>query len=499
MRKKLMALLATAMLCILVALPTFAAKPAVQAIMRFSTNSANGVSPTIYFRNNTTKTMKYIDWYMVPYNAVNDPVQCEIRRTSVFDGQLVGPIEPFSVNLGAKNDYLGRAVIDGKLYTVYTDSYGCPYISKGGTVYLTNAEVQNLMVDSSVTFDNCWYSPVIDHIAFQKVVITYMDGTKQTISGSAVLMENNGVTLQNKPYEDTKKLYSSVYNYQEYKNYNPDLVAAFGSDEHKYLDHFITSGMKEYRRGSYEFNLAAYKANNPDLVAAFGDDNAKYYEHYLTSGKNEGRSALEDDVPPLEVMDFRKESTSNGKITQRFYFRNNSSKVIDKLAFTVTAYDKDGKATMDLDTMKSTKVFTVNGPVTPFVVDKNRSQTVCTNNNVSKDSPFYTYRDACYLINVNGQQRRVYLDKNNDFFVMKSGASVGGDNSYTYLTQDEIEHGMYSTYYTSTDAWWSSLITTLRFESVTITYNDGTTETIQGKFALSNRRNVDLQNQPVGS
>jgi hypothetical protein len=53
----------------------------------------------------------------------------------------------------------------------------------------------------------------------------------------------------------------------------------------------VTNGMKEGRQGSSEFNLNTYKANNPDLVAAFGDDNVKYYEHYISSGKAEGRIA----------------------------------------------------------------------------------------------------------------------------------------------------------------------------------------------------------------
>ena len=57
------------------------------------------------------------------------------------------------------------------------------------------------------------------------------------------------------------------------------------------FEHFVTNGMKEGRQGSSEFNLNTYKANNPDLVAAFGDDNVKYYEHYISSGKAEGRIA----------------------------------------------------------------------------------------------------------------------------------------------------------------------------------------------------------------
>lgn len=49
--------------------------------------------------------------------------------------------------------------------------------------------------------------------------------------------------------------------------------------------------MKEGRQGNCQFNLDVYKTNNPDLVAAFGDDNVKYYEHYISSGKAEGRIA----------------------------------------------------------------------------------------------------------------------------------------------------------------------------------------------------------------
>ena len=93
-------------------------------------------------------------------------------------------------------------------------------------------------------------------------------------------------SLDNLPYEQLLSQYSAVYNYKDYVAYNADLVAVYGENPWKLLQHFINSGMKEGRQGSSEFNLAAYKANNPDLVALFGDDNAKYYEHYslLTFG-----------------------------------------------------------------------------------------------------------------------------------------------------------------------------------------------------------------------
>ena len=85
--------------------------------------------------------------------------------------------------------------------------------------------------------------------------------------------------------------YASVYNRQDYMQYNPDVHDAIGSNQYLLLNHFINFGMKEGRQASSEFNLDAYKANNPDLVAIFGDDNVKYYEHYISNGKAEGRKA----------------------------------------------------------------------------------------------------------------------------------------------------------------------------------------------------------------
>ena len=86
--------------------------------------------------------------------------------------------------------------------------------------------------------------------------------------------------------------YSAVYNASAYRNYNPDVAAAFGNDEAALLNHFINNGMAEGRQASAEFNLNAYKAKNEDLVAAFGDDNKSYYLHYINYGKAEGRTAV---------------------------------------------------------------------------------------------------------------------------------------------------------------------------------------------------------------
>lgn len=292
MKKKFAALLATAVLCVLAALPTFAAKPGIQAFITFDMNSAGGVSPTVYYRNNTGKQLKYVDFYMTPYNAVNDVVRCEIGQRYTH-GEITGPIAPFSSNLEKSSYSAGVVVMNGQCYTVHTDSEGCPYVYDKDyhDVYLTAEEVNNCLLNEEAYFECMWYNWNVDHIALTKIVVTFMDGSKQTISGSGITMVNAGRTFQNKSYEEMQRLYADVYNYKEYREYNQDLIPAFGDDAHKYLEHFVHSGMAEGRQGSKEFDLAAYKANNPDLAALFGNDNVKYYERYIAGGKQEGRLA----------------------------------------------------------------------------------------------------------------------------------------------------------------------------------------------------------------
>lgn len=583
MRKKFAAFWVTLVLCLLVSVPAFAAsKPALQAYVEFDINSVGGVSPTIYYRNNTGKTIKYIHWYMSAYNAVNDKVKSEIRDYSY--GEETGPVAPFSATI--QKSYASVAILNGKKFYVYVDRYGCPYIENGGTYYLTSSEINNLTLDRDVYFDCMWYNGTVDHIVLDKAVIIFMDGSRQTVPGSSMTTNNYGTTLQWDSFENEKKLYADVYDYTEYKNYNPDLAATLGDDEHKYIEHFISSGMKEGRRGNYEFDLAAYKANNPDLVASFGSDNAKYYEHYISSGKSEGRSAINglskdmknldrvynynsyrhynpdlvevlgddkdkylehfvttgvkegrrgcygfdlsaykannpdlvavfgDDnqkyyeqyittgydegrsalplVPELEIMEFISNSSASGYYNLEFYYRNNTQSEIQTLELEVTGYTKSGKAC-------ATKKYSISGPIEPQTIKTDTFKTVNTNKNVPSDSPFVTYRKSGYWINSDGVKLDVYLDKYDQFFVMKSGAEVGKDNSYTYLTQDEIEHAIYSNYCKAKQAFISSSTETLHITNVKVTYADGTTAVIPASSAMSTHRKASLQNQPVMS
>lgn len=87
--------------------------------------------------------------------------------------------------------------------------------------------------------------------------------------------------------------YSAVFDADYYYGVYDDLRSVIGNNPKKLLQHFITYGMQEGRRGNQEFDVKAYMENNPDLVQIFGtEDLESYYLHYIDCGKKEGRSAL---------------------------------------------------------------------------------------------------------------------------------------------------------------------------------------------------------------
>lgn len=110
-------------------------------------NSVGGVSMEIGWENTSTKTIKYIYFYVQPYNAVGDIVYCEIRDYAKFIARSTGPYEP-----------------GYKCYTVYEYS---------GIV-------------SGMYWENCWYNNTIRYIELYQIRIEYMDGTEVTIGENYV-------------------------------------------------------------------------------------------------------------------------------------------------------------------------------------------------------------------------------------------------------------------------------------------------------------------------
>jgi len=85
--------------------------------------------------------------------------------------------------------------------------------------------------------------------------------------------------------------YSSIYDFEAYQRNNPDIKAAFGDDDEKTIQHFVTCGMSEGRVASDRFNVYTYRAKYQDLYQAFGNNIWIYYKHYMENGRYEGRTA----------------------------------------------------------------------------------------------------------------------------------------------------------------------------------------------------------------
>lgn len=316
--KRVVSILLSLILCVSMAIPAVAAgKPAVEITQFYmDMNSVGGISVSFAFRNNSGKEIKYIDIKLNAYNRVDDPVMDTITGGGPKTLTVIGPMKPYAAYAYAINTYEDSSatgtpfekysttayVINnqkGDPMQVYLDKYNNFFVkpslfgNEDTYVYLSDYEINNIMyTDNEVSFDNVMYNTSVDYMTVNHIVVTYMDGSKQTIDGNTAVSDNRYYVLQNLPFLPTVARYSAVYNYNDYKTLNPDLVAALGDNEKLLFEHFVNNGMKESRQGSMEFNLAAYKANNPDLVAAYGEDNVKYYEHFISFGKAEGRTAV---------------------------------------------------------------------------------------------------------------------------------------------------------------------------------------------------------------
>lgn len=326
MKRKLTSIILAIVLCLSFSYTAFAAEtegfstnsstsPVEIMHLNYEMNSVGGITTTVYVRNNSSKTIKYIDFYMVGYNPVGDRVSCDIRRDSVFHCRGVGPIEPFnfSIDTDKVNELYAStesgadpfsasfptycAVNDGsRISSVRVDRWGNLYAYKSsgsGYVYLSAYEIAYGLFDPDCCyeFENVWYNKTTVDFDVTKMYITYMDGTTQTLQGDAVYSPTMNTNLYGDAYNNYIKSFAAFYNPEDYMKYNPDLVSAFGDNRWRLLLHFASNGIKEGRRASDDFDLATYKQNNPDLVEIFGDNNREYYVHFGEYGKAEGRIA----------------------------------------------------------------------------------------------------------------------------------------------------------------------------------------------------------------
>lgn len=103
MKRKIVAFFCTvAILCACLCGTAFAAKkPSVEMMFSIGTwyldGPGKGASPTIFYRNNTNKAIKYIDWYLTAYNRVGDQTADWSTGESTKKLTTIGPVYPTNI------------------------------------------------------------------------------------------------------------------------------------------------------------------------------------------------------------------------------------------------------------------------------------------------------------------------------------------------------------------------------------------------------------------
>ena len=112
-----------------------------------------------------------------------------------------------------------------------------------------------------------------------------VDGTIPTTINKALRGQDELVNATGYIYEGLD--YSPVFEPKFYALRYPDLGLAGLTAPQQLFQHFILFGIREGRQACSTFSVTAYKAANPDLVAAFDTDNEAYVKHYLICGRQE--------------------------------------------------------------------------------------------------------------------------------------------------------------------------------------------------------------------
>ncbi len=89
--------------------------------------------------------------------------------------------------------------------------------------------------------------------------------------------------------ESDKEILKGMFDFNYYKEQNPELVEVLGDDYDKLFKHFCLCGIFEGRTCNANFDPSAYASAYTDLREKFGLDIMKYYEHYFNVGSKEER------------------------------------------------------------------------------------------------------------------------------------------------------------------------------------------------------------------
>ena len=129
-------------------------------------NSVGGVELDITWKNMSDKTIKYITFTLMPYNAVGDLVKCEIRNSSIANCKVTGPIEKTTIENA-----------DRALYRTEPDDPQPYYF-----VFIYDLDKDDPKYDLTKFgrydgWDAIWYNNTVKTVRYTNIKIEYMDGS----------------------------------------------------------------------------------------------------------------------------------------------------------------------------------------------------------------------------------------------------------------------------------------------------------------------------------
>ena len=156
--------------------------------VRYNSSDGKWYWPEIFWRNESDKTIKYIDFWFQPYNAVDDPVRCSISGHSEQECSITGPIEKTNVGTYFElKEYSGYSSERGA-WTPVTfqegDPYAMPLIPTDNYIYLSPEDIERTAI--FYRWENVWKNSDIRRIELNAIRIRYMDGSTFYISPSEI-------------------------------------------------------------------------------------------------------------------------------------------------------------------------------------------------------------------------------------------------------------------------------------------------------------------------
>ena len=85
--------------------------------------------------------------------------------------------------------------------------------------------------------------------------------------------------------------YESVFDYFFYIENYDDVVYSVGTGHCEVLEHFVTVGITEGRRGNRTFDVQIYMENYPEMYTCFGGDYSLWFKHFIRYGEEEQKIA----------------------------------------------------------------------------------------------------------------------------------------------------------------------------------------------------------------